>query len=87
MIYIKKIMKKSKIKLINILVIIVAVMFIFIILNIYKQSPRHIIKDTVMWYEKDFTIPLFCKKVKFEYDDETGEYAGKFLITKNTIKI
>ena len=35
-----------------------------------------------MWYEKDFTIPLFCKKVKFEYDDETGEYAGKFLITK-----
>ena len=35
-----------------------------------------------MWYEKDFTIPLFCKKVRFEYDDETGEYAGKFLITK-----
>ena len=68
MIYIKKIMKKPKIKLINILVIIVAVMFIFIILNIYKQSPRHIIKDTVMWYEKDFTIPLFCKKVKFEYN-------------------
>ena len=33
MIYIKKIMKKPKIKLINILVIIVAVMFIFIILN------------------------------------------------------
>ena len=73
MIYIKKIMKKSKIKLINILVIIVAVAFIFIILNIYKQSPRYIIKDTVMWYEKDFTIPLFCKKVKFEYDNETGE--------------
>ena len=44
--------------------------FVFIImcLNIYKQSPRYIIKDTVMWYEKDFTIPLFCKKVKFEYD-------------------
>ena len=69
MIYIKKIMKKSKIKLINILVIIVAVAFIFIILNIYKQSPRYIIKDTVMWYEKDFTIPLFCKKVKFEYPE------------------
>ena len=48
MIYIKKIMKKSKIKLINILVIIVAVAFIFIILNIYKQSPRYIIKDTVI---------------------------------------
>ena len=76
MIYIKKIMKRPKIKLINILVIIVAVMFIFIILNIYKQSPRHIIKDTVMWYEKDFTIPLFCKKVKFEYDRETDNYTG-----------
>ena len=35
-----------------------------------------------MWYEKDFTIPLFCKKVKFEYDRETGKYTGKFLITK-----
>ena len=82
MIYIKKIMKKSKIKLINILVIIVAVAFIFIILNIYKQSPRYIIKDTVMWYEKDFTIPLFCKKVKFEYDKKSGNYTGKFAISE-----
>ena len=38
-----------------------------------------------MWYEKDFTIPLFCKKVKFEYDRETGKYTGKFLITKNRL--
>ena len=71
---------KTKIKIGIILVL--SLLLIIICWNIYKQSPRYIIKDTVMWYEKDFTIPLFCKKVKFEYDDETGEYAGKFLITK-----
>ena len=71
---------KTKIKIG--IILILSLFFIIMCLNIYKQSPRHIIKDTVMWYEKDFTIPLFCKKVKFEYDDETGEYAGKFLITK-----
>ena len=71
---------KTKIKIG--IILILSLLLIIICRNIYKQSPRHIIKDTVMWYEKDFTIPLFCKKVKFEYDDETGEYAGKFLITK-----
>ena len=71
---------KTKIKIG--IILILSLFFIIMCLNIYKQSPRYIIKDTVMWYEKDFTIPLFCKKVKFEYDDETGEYAGKFLITK-----
>ena len=71
---------KTKIKIGIILVL--SMLMIIICRNIYKQSPRYIIKDTVMWYEKDFTIPLFCKKVRFEYDDETGEYAGKFLITK-----
>ena len=71
---------KTKIKIGIILVL--SLLLIIICWNIYKQSPRYIIKDTVMWYEKDFTIPLFCKKVRFEYDDETGEYAGKFLITK-----
>ena len=74
-------MKKTKIKI----GIILSLFFIIMCLNIYKQSPRYIIKDTVMWYEKDFTIPLFCKKVRFEYDDETGEYAGKFLITKKQV--
>ena len=64
------------------IILVLNMLMIIICRNIYKQSPRHIIKDTVMWYEKDFTIPLFCKKVRFEYDDETGEYAGKFLITK-----
>ena len=62
-------MKKTKIKIK--IGIILSLFFIIMCLNIYKQSPRYIIKDTVMWYEKDFTIPLFCKKVKFEYDDET----------------
>ena len=71
---------KTKIKIG--IILILSLLLIIICRNIYKQSPRHIIKDTVMWYEKDFTIPLFCKKVRFEYDDETGEYAGKFLITK-----
>ena len=31
-----------------------------------------------MWYEKDFTIPIFCKKVRFDYDENTGDYIGKF---------
>ena len=62
---------KTKIKIGIILVL--SMLIIIICRNIYKQSPRYIIKDTVMWYEKDFTIPLFCKKVRFEYDDETGE--------------
>ena len=57
---------KTKIKIG--IILILSLFFIIMCLNIYKQSPRHIIKDTVMWYEKDFTIPLFCKKVKFEYD-------------------
>ena len=35
-----------------------------------------------MWYEKDFTIPLFCKKVKFEYDKKSGNYTGKFAISE-----
>ena len=38
----------------------------------YINSPRYIIKNTVMWYEKDFTLPLVCQKVKFKYSKETG---------------
>ena len=71
---------KTKIKIGIILVL--SLFFIIMCLNIYKQSPRHIIKDTVMWYEKDFTIPLFCKKVKFEYDKKSGNYTGKFAISE-----
>ena len=70
---------KTKIK---IGIILISLFFIIMCLNIYKQSPRHIIKDTVMWYEKDFTIPLFCKKVKFEYDKKSGNYTGKFAISE-----
>ena len=64
------------------IILISSLFFIIMCLNIYKQSPRHIIKDTVMWYEKDFTIPLFCKKVKFDYDRETDTYTGKFCINE-----
>ena len=38
-------------------------------------------KHTIMWYEKDFTIPVFCKKVRFDYDENTGDYIGKFKIS------
>ena len=41
-------------------------------------------KHTIMWYEKDFTIPIFCKKVRFEYDKNTGGYIGKFKISGRT---
>ena len=49
---------------------------------IYINSPRYIIKNTVMWYEKDFTLPLFCQKIKFKYNKETGNYTGKFQISE-----
>ena len=71
---------KTKIKIGIILVL--SLLLIIICWNIYKQSPRYIIKDTVMWYEKDFTIPLFCKKVRFEYDRETDTYTGKFCLNE-----
>ena len=38
-----------------------------------------------MWYEKDFTIPLFCKKVKFGYDKKSGNYTGKFAISEKIL--
>ena len=38
-------------------------------------------EHTIMWYEKDFTIPVFCKKVRFDYDENTGDYIGKFKIS------
>ena len=67
---------KTKIK--NRHYINIACFFIIMCLNIYKQSPRHIIKDTVMWYEKRFYNTVILQKVKFEYDRETGKYTGKF---------
>ena len=35
-----------------------------------------------MWYEKDFTLPLFCQKIKFKYNKENGNYTGKFQISE-----
>ena len=73
---------KTKIKIKIGIILVLSMLMIIICRNIYKQSPRYIIKDTVMWYEKDFTIPLFCKKVKFDYDRETDTYTGKFCINE-----
>ena len=35
-----------------------------------------------MRYERDFTIPVFCRQIRFEYDIKTGSYCGKFEISK-----
>ena len=53
---------------------------VFVVL--YFISPRQIIKRTVMRYERDFTIPVFCRQIRFEYDIKTGSYCGKFEISK-----
>ena len=73
--------KKNKKKIIictaaAVLLMIMSGMFMYI------NSPRYIIKNTVMWYEKDFTLPLFCKKLIFKYNRENGNYAGKFQISE-----
>ena len=35
-----------------------------------------------MWYEKDFTIPVFCKTVKFKQLYDIGLYDGQFEVSK-----
>ena len=56
------------------------ILIVFVIGGVlYINSPRYIIKRTVMWYERDFTIPVFCKKVRFEYD-------GKQEIIRGSLK-
>ena len=59
-----------------------ALLLITVCVLMYINSPRYIIKNTVMWYEKDFTLPLFCQKIKFEYNRENGNYTGKFQISE-----
>ena len=73
-------MKKKK----KIIICTAAAALLLIISGVlmYINSPRYIIKNTVMWYEKDFTLPLFCQKVKFRYNKETGNYTGKFQISE-----
>ena len=48
----------------------------------YIYCPRTVIKNTAMWYEKDFTIPVFCKTVKFKQLYDTGLYDGQFEVSK-----
>ena len=71
-------MNKKKRILINLLVCLSVIVFAVL----YFISPRQIIKRTVMRYERDFTIPVFCRQVRFEYDIKTGSYCGKFEISK-----
>ena len=73
-------MKKNK----KIIICTAAAALLLIISGVfmYINSPRYIIKNTVMWYEKDFTLPLVCQKVKFKYNKETGNYTGKFQISE-----
>ena len=71
-------MNKKKRILIKLLVCLYVIVFAVL----YFISPRQIIKRTVMRYERDFTIPVFCRQVRFEYDIKTGSYCGKFEISK-----
>lgn len=55
----------------------------------YAQSPRVILKNTVMPYEKDFTMPKSVKKIIFErkkinikYNKYANVYTAKFEISK-----
>ena len=55
----------------------------------YAQSPRVILKNTVMPYEKDFTMPKSVKKIIFErkkievkYKKYADVYEAKFEISK-----
>ena len=57
-------------------------LFVIVFAVLYFISPRQIIKRTVMRYERDFTIPVFCRQVRFEYDIKTGSYCGKYEISK-----
>ena len=71
-------MNKKKRILIKLLICLSVIVFAVL----YFISPRQIIKRTVMRYERDFTIPVFCRQVRFEYDIKTGSYCGKFEISK-----
>ena len=71
-------MNKKKRTLIKLLVCLSVIVFAVL----YFISPRQIIKRTVMRYERDFTIPVFCRQIRFEYDIKTGSYCGKFEISK-----
>lgn len=48
----------------------------------YAQSPRVILKNTVMPYEKDFTMPKSVKKINIKYNKYANVYTAKFEISK-----
>lgn len=60
----------------------------------YAQSPCVVIKNTVMPYEKDFTMPESCKKILFQrkkievkYKKYADVYEAKFEISKKRLPI
>ena len=71
-------MNKKKRILIKLSICLAVIVFAVL----YFISPRQIIKRTVMRYERDFTIPVFCRQIRFEYDIKTGSYCGKYEISK-----
>ena len=66
----------------RILIKLLVCLFVIVFAVLYFISPRQIIKRTVMRYERDFTIPVFCRQIRFEYDIKTGSYCGKYEISK-----
>ena len=71
-------MNKKKRILIKLSICLAVIVFAVL----YFISPRQIIKRTVMRYERDFTIPVFCRQIRVEYDIKTGSYCGKYEISK-----
>lgn len=69
--------------------VIAAYVVLIVGLLCYAQSPRVILKNTVMPYEKDFTMPKSVKKIIFErkkinikYNKYANVYTAKFEISK-----
>lgn len=69
--------------------VIAAYVVLIVGLLCYAQSPRVILKNTVMPYEKDFTMPKSVKKIIFErkkinikYNKYADVYTAKFEISK-----
>lgn len=74
-------MKKYKRLFVTVPITVILLVFIVILgLHKYKESPRYLIKHTIMRYEQDFNLPFFATRIRFDYDWETGNYIGKFMI-------
>ena len=72
-------MNKKKRILIKLSVCLAVIVFAVL----YFISPRQIIKRTVMRYERDFTIPVFCRQIRFEYDKKQEAIAESLKSAKD----